>query len=318
MNRPWIHFASRIAAAAVLLLPVLALSGCTTSLIRTTRPLPKEAIPPVIAVASFDNRSGFQGQWELGSGMADLLVSEIVASRNFVVVERKHLNTVIDEIARQKDKLFRPEGKVNDGRLKNARYLVRGVINDFSQISGGSFGFALRQFFFLGRGHTARVALTLTIVDVETGEIVDSVQCAGIARARSAYIKANYKGVDFGGDAFFKTPLGIATSNALRRGLHGIVKKVPRTWWRPMIAEVTAGRIVINGGENRGVKGDTLYRVREKGRAVTDPATGDTLDIIPGRVVGTIRITEVKDHIAFAEAVQGTQFARGQHLSRVR
>ncbi|MFW5871408.1 MAG: CsgG/HfaB family protein [Verrucomicrobiota bacterium] len=294
-------------------------TGCAARMVGSVKPLPPEAIPPVIAVSSFENRSGFTGQWKLGSGMADLLVSELVASRNFVVVERKHLASIVRELQLQRSEGFRDEGKVDTGRLKNAEYLVRGVINDFSQVGGGSFAIAVRTFLFGGRGYKARVALTLTIVDVESGEIVDSVQCAGIAKARQAYAKGEYKNVAFGGDAFFRTPLGIATANAIRRGVRGIVHKAPKNYWTPMVCALGAGgAVIINGGSDRGLQKGKMFEVREKGTAVTDPGTGDVLSVIPGRKIAVVRVKTVKNNVSYCETVEGGDIKRGQLLKELR
>ena len=290
-----------------------AMPGCT-SLNHLPSRLPASAVRPVVAVSSFENRSGFPGEWQLGTGMADLLVSELVASENFTVVERQHLENVVGEIQRQRNELFRPEGRVERGKLKNAQYLIRGVINDFSQVSGGALSVAWRWLLFGGRGSTARVALTLTIVDVESGEILNSVQCAATAHAREAYASGTFKGVAFGGDAFFKTPLGIATRNAIRKGVCGIAETMPRRPWQPMIADVSDGRIILNGGSDRGFREGQTYVVHEPAHAVIDPATGDVLASLPGAVVGAVRIVKADPHIAFAGAVRGGGFRAGLHL----
>jgi curli biogenesis system outer membrane secretion channel CsgG len=297
-----------------LIICALLLAGCAARMVGPVRPLPEDAIPPVVAVSSFENRSGFSGKWQLGSGMADLLVSELVNSRNFVVVERTHLSSIMGELRLQGDQSFREEGKVDKGRLKNARYLIRGVINDFSQVGGSSLGIAVRSFIFGGRGYKARVALTLTIVDVESGQIVDSVQCAGIAKAREAYARGQYKDVAFGGDAFFRTPLGVATANAIRRGVHGIVEKVPRNYWSPMVCLVTADKVVINGGRERGIEKGELFEVREEGREVTDPITGDVLSVVPGSRVAVLKVTKVKEDVSYCAVLRGGEVKRGQHL----
>jgi len=297
----------------VLAFLLTAVGGCLTGRIP---PLPPDAVPPRVAVASFENRSSFEGQWKLGPGMADLLVSELVASRNFVVLERGSLDKVVDEIARQSHRLFRQEGRVDEGRLDNAHYLIRGVITDFSQSSGGALWLGLRHLLIGSGGYTARVGLTLTIVDIESGRIIDSVQCAGKARAGDAYAKGSYKGIQFGGRSFFQTPLGIATSAAIRQGLRGIVRKMPRITWTPMIAEVEGTRIILNGGRERGLNAGDGYQVRGQGTPVTDPLTGDVLDVMPGTVVGTVRIMEIREQVSVAEVVSGHGFARGQTLER--
>lgn len=299
-------------ARALAIIALLAAGGCATTRIP---PLPPDMLPPVVAVSSFENRSGFSGEWKLGSGMADLLVAELVDSRNFVVVERGQLDKVVDELSRQKNKLFRPEGRVDEGRLINARYLIRGTINDFAQVGGSSAGIALRRLIFGGRGHTARVALTLTLVEIESGRIVGSVNTHGLARAGEAYAQARYKDISFGGDSFFRTPLGTATALAIRRGVAGLVRSLPHTPWRPMVAEIAAnGHILINGGDDRGIHPGDEYEVRGPGRPLTDPATGDILALLPGPRIGRIRVSNVGERLAEAEIIEGQGFARGQIL----
>ena len=304
-------FIVALAAAAVMLL-----QGCRT-LEGLPPPLAKEAIRPVVAVSSFENRSGFTGEWQIGSGMADLLVSELVMSQNFTVVERQHLDQVVGEISRQRNDMFRPEGKVDSGKLKNAQYFIRGVINDFSQVGGGALSVMLSRILFGGRGYNARVALTMTIIDVESGEIVNSVQCAGTSRAREAYASGSYKGVAFGGDAFFKTPLGVATRDAIRQGLCGIVDSMPRRAWKPMVADLEGNRVLLNGGSDRGYREGQVYVVREAARRVTDPATGDVLTWLPGPEVGRLKVVRVEAAISYAEPLAGSGFRRGQCLSPV-
>ena len=305
----------KLYALFLILAGAITSGGCATSLVRTAPPLPDNAIPPVIAVTSFDNKSNYAGQWKLGTGMADLLVSELVQSRNFTVVERSQLSSITGELKRQTEPLFREEGKVGHGRLKNAQYLIRGTINDFSQVSGGSFWVALRSFLFLGKGYKARVALTLTIIDVESGAVVDAVQSTGNARAARADVQTRYKDVAFGGDAFFKTPVGVATVSAIRRGIRGLVQKVPRVYWRPMIADVDgSGNIIITGGRNHGIQIGGVYFVRGQGKEITDPVTGDVISVLAGKQLGRIEITAVYDRVSYAKPLSGNTFNRGQFL----
>lgn len=297
---------------------ILSLCGCVMTMTDSIPALPEDLHAPVVAVTSFENRSGFAGQWQLGSGMADLLVSELVHSRNFTVVERQHFEGLVNEIDRQQSRLFRGEGKTAIGRMKNAQYLIRGVINDFSQTGGSGLSVAFRSIFFLGRGHNARVALTLTIVDIETGQIIAAVQSTGLVRTREAYIEADYKGVSFGGDIFFSTPLGQATARAIHGGVRQVTKEMPKNPWRPMISCMKNGVVILNGGKDRDFREKTVYIVRAPAEPVTDPATGDILTFLPGAKVGTIRVTRVDEKVAFAEVLQGNSLERGQCLTEVR
>jgi hypothetical protein len=175
---------------------------------------------------------------------------------------------------------------------------------------------AILKFILLGRGHKARVSLTLTLVDIETGQIISSVQSAGLVRTSEAFAQGNYKGVSFGGDVFFATPLGQATQRAIRSGVRAISKEMPRNPWRPMISCVRNASIILNGGEDRDFREGTVYVVRGPAEPVTDPATGDVLTFVPGPKIGTLRITEVNEKVSFAVPVQGGGFDRGQWLTK--
>jgi len=306
----------RFLLSAWFLVLSLLVAGCATSPGKVSVPkrLPRDAIRPVIAVSSFDNRSGFSGQWNIGSGMADLLVAELMGSERFTVVERAHLDKVVSELNRQRNPHFRTEGRVNGGRLKNAHFLIRGVVSDFSQIGGGSFFAFVRNLFVRSMGNRARVAMTLTVVNVESGEIVGSTRCSGMTYTSRAFLQSRYKNVDFGGDTFMRTPLGTATTKAIRRGVRGVARTVPITHWQPMIADIIDNRVVLNGGENRGIAVGREFGVRGQGRSITDPATGDVLSVIPGPAVGHIRVVEVLDRISYAEILKGKGLKRGQRL----
>lgn len=299
----------------ILLAAALSLTGgCNMTFISSIPPLPEDVHAPVVAVTSFDNRSGFEGQWKLGDGMADLLVSEFIESRNFTVVERQHFENVVGELQRQQSALFRKEGRTPIGRMKNAQYLVRGVINDFSQTSGGGLSMAIRNLFLLGRGQCARVSLTLTIVDVETGQILNSVKSAGLVRTGEAFIKARYNGISFGGEIFLATPLGRATTRAIHGGVKQLARDMPRNPWRPMVTSVRNGAILVNGGKDRDFRVGEEYVVRGPAEAVTDPATGDLLTYLPGPRIGSVKISQVDDTIALATPIEGKAFERGQWL----
>jgi curli biogenesis system outer membrane secretion channel CsgG len=295
----------------VLLLISVSLSGCASVKIP---PPPPNHIPQVVAVTAFDNKSGFSGQWELGTGMADLLTAELIQTKYYTVVERRNLNHVIGEIDMQKDPHFRKEGRVENGRLINARYLIRGAITDFSQVGGGSLSVAFRKILFGGQGYNARVSITVTIIDVETGEIIDAVQCEGEAKARDIFAKTEYQGVAFGGDAFFKTPLGRATSEAIVNALATVTKTIPLTTWEPMIAEVIGDTIIVNGGTKQGLASGMTFSVRERGKPVTDPISGNVISMIAGPVTGRISITDCDTNASKARILSGTGFKRAQYL----
>ncbi|MFH0880350.1 MAG: CsgG/HfaB family protein [Lentisphaerota bacterium] len=300
------------------MLPLL-LAGCASySAPRGARPHSSDrTIKPVLAVMDFENSAGFSGQWNLGGGLADVLVTELLQTEEVVVLERKHLNEVVGEILRQGEGLFRKEGRVEKGRLKNAQFLLRGVVTDFTVTgdTSGWFGNSTAKLF--GRGSRARVAILIKVSDVESGEIISSIKADGAVSAGGAGASVNYKNITFGGDAYFRTPLGRATEAAIHKAVKQILRDMPDQFWKPRVAESGPDEIIINGGGNMRVKAGDEFVVRDEGRTITDPVTGNVLETQPGKVIGRVRVTEVLEFSSHARVLEGEP-RRGQILEMVK
>ena len=287
-------------------------SGCATT--KTYEPRQSQTPPanhrrlikPVVAVTEFENRASFSGQWNLGQGFADVLGTELLDTKRVVVLERRNLGDVVGEIARQGTELFRSEGRVNRGQLRNARYLLRGVITDFTVTGDASGWFAGRTVRGWLGGTAARVAINIKASDVETGEIVGSVRASGTARSNFFQASVSYKDLNFGGDAFFRTPLGSATEKAIRRAVKELLRTLPDEYWQPHVAEVTDDGLIINGGSNVDLAVGDEFLARETGKPVRDPITGDVIETLPGSVTGHVRVTEVRSNSSRALLLSGT------------
>lgn len=313
VRRPW---------PAILAVALLLAAGCGTP--RTSRDARRASaysagrtIKPVVAVTDFENLANPPGQWNLGRGMADLLVAQLLDSGRVVVLERRHLDDVVGEIVRQGQDLFRSEGRVERGRLKNAKFLVRGAVTDFTETAGGSGWFGISWLRVFGRGSRARVAITVHVSDVETGEILSSVKAAKAVSAGGMGAEARYKNLAFGGDAFFRTPLGKATESAIRSAVSRILRDLPVATWQARVAEAGPDEVVINGGKSMKVREGDVFLVRDEGREITDPATGNVIERVPGKVVGRIRVTEVSAASSHAVLLEG-EARRGQVLESER
>lgn len=305
---------------AICLAATVCLSGCVGPGVGSRGTagsyLPGRKVKPVVAVQNFENRSGFRGKWSLGEGMADLLVAELMDSEKVTVLERQRLDGVLGELALQGKKWFRPEGRVEPGRLINARYLIRGAVTDFTVTGDASGWFGASGVSGRLRGSRARVSLTVQVSDVETGEILSSVRTEGTASAGGFSAGFDYKAVAFGGDAYFRTPLGSATEKALQRAVKQILRELPGQHWQPRVAEAGPDTIIINGGENVRVRIGDVFNVRDAGRDVTDPVTGNVLERIPGPVLGRIEIYDIGPLSSRAHLLEG-EARRGLVLEEV-
>lgn len=268
---------------------------------------------PVVAVTDFENSANFGGQWNLGGGMAEMMIERLMSADEVTVLERKHINGVVGEIVQQGRDLFRREGRVERGRLMNARYLVRGVVTDFTVTGDASGWFGAPGARARTRRSRARVGLYVTVSDVETGEIVSAVRTEGSATSGGLRAAVDYRDFTFGGDAFFRTPLGRATQTAMNRAVRRVLRDIPRERWEPRVAEGGHDRVVVNGGENVGLRVGQRFVVREEGRRITDPITGDVLERVPGRAIGELEIRVVHPVSAHAVLLEG-KARRGDFL----
>ena len=272
-------------------------------------------VPPVVAITDFEDRTNFSGQWNLGGGMAEILVERLLADGSVEVLERRHLDGVLGEIVRQGRDLFRREGP--QSRVMNARYLIRGVVTDFTVTGDASGWFGGDSVTSRLRGSSARVSLYVTVSDLETDQIISAVRSEGASSGGGVRGQITYTDFAFGGDAFFRTPLGRATQQAIDRAARQILAEIPREPWDPRVAESGVDRVIINGGENVGLRPGDRFYVRVTGRRVTDPVTGDAIETVPGRVVGIVEVRTVHPLSSHAILLEG-EARRGYLLERAR
>lgn len=142
----------------MLLRTLLLLTALTTA--GTTLPR-REAVPTpaakTLAVLYFDNRTGSADYDALGKGLAAMMITDLAAVESLQVVEREHLQEVLQEMERQRSQYFDQSTAVRAGKLVGAQYILAGQIT------------AVKP----------RVRLDTRIIDVATSEVVKSAQVIG-------------------------------------------------------------------------------------------------------------------------------------------
>lgn len=268
---------------------------------------------PRVAILEFDNKASLSRQWKLSNGMRDLLVDALVKTNRYTVLTRRDLDVVLSELDIQQNAAFRTQGKLQQGKLKNLQYLIKGAVTDFAHVGGGALRVIGSKLGVGGSGEVAVVSVTIYVIEVESGEIVASKSMEGSASAGSVDFNATYKNVGFGGKAFFRTPLGKATQKVMQECLIEIGKAIATEEWRPAVVKVDGRRAIISGGGNRHITVGSDWAVYTQGEPLIDPKTGDVLGREPGVLAGRIRVTEVLDKYSVAEVLSGG-FRVGQVL----
>jgi curli biogenesis system outer membrane secretion channel CsgG len=190
---------------------------------------------PTVAVLSFEYgtiQRWWSGTWDIGEGISDMIVDELVNDGSFRVIERRRLDAVLAEQNFSNSERADPSAKtlVQIGKALGVKYLVVGSVTKFGteqsnkSISGGGFGGA----FGVGQVGTskgkANVAITARIIDTTTGEIMASAKGDGTSKRSGLLLGgaggggggAGFGGISFGSSQFHDTILGEATEAAVK------------------------------------------------------------------------------------------------------
>lgn len=187
---------------------------------------------PTITVYGFENKASsnilHDANWDIGSGLGEMLVQSLLDSGRFNVVERLNL----EDITFEQDLVTR--GRVSKstgaktGKMIGAQYIVRGTLTEFDVLESDTGGGINIKGISVGLNHSeAHVGGTLRIYDATTGEIYASERFA--RNVPSTGISFGYNRGNIGGDiaTFKKTPLGEATQLAINDIVEFIVTRVP-------------------------------------------------------------------------------------------
>jgi len=205
------------------------------SVLAVAAPAAAQSQRPTVAVLSFEYgtiQRWWSGTQDIGEGISDMIVDELVNDGSFRVIERKRLDVVLAEQNFSNSERADPSAKtlVQIGKALGVKYLVVGSVTKFGteqsnkSFGGGGFGSA----FGVGQVGTAKgkanVAITARIIDTTTGEIMASARGEGTSK-RSGLLLAGGGGggggaglgrIEFGASDFKDTILGEATEQAVK------------------------------------------------------------------------------------------------------
>ena len=210
-------------------------------------PAAAQTTRPSIAVLSFDYgtiQRWWSGTYDIGQGISDMIVDELVNDGSFRVFERQRLNTLLAEQNFQESDRVDPSAKLAKiGKMLGVKYVVAGSVTKFGTeqsnkgVGAGGFGYGG---FGIGNVGTskgkANVAITARIIDVETGEIMATAKGDGTSK-RSGFLLGGAGGggggggggvIDFSSSNFHDTILGEATEAAVKATVAKLVASKSR------------------------------------------------------------------------------------------
>lgn len=209
-----------------------------------------QALPPYsgpkarIAVADFDVKAAKAGG-EIGSGLREMLMTALINSSRFSVLERQALAAVMQEQELSSSGAAQAgSGGPQRGKIKTADLIITAAVTEFepqasggragigggggvgSGILGGLLGAALNK---------AHMALDIRIVDTSTSEVLAATRVQGQASDVSGSIMAGFFGnwaLGGGLSAYANTPMEKAIRICIIEAVRYISQTIPANYFK--------------------------------------------------------------------------------------
>lgn len=129
---------------------------------------------PRIAILEIKNKADNQYWWHGGGEAAqDVFITELVKSGKFRVVEREHINAILEEKGLVLSGDIDPSTAMEIGRLLGAEYLLAGAVTEYGYDETDVHTPGIRRLPGVSVGKkTFTAAINARVFDVSTGEIV--------------------------------------------------------------------------------------------------------------------------------------------------
>jgi curli biogenesis system outer membrane secretion channel CsgG len=292
---------------------------------------------PRIAIMDFDyatvqnwSSAIFGTNVDVGKGIADLLVTDLVKDGSYSLIERKALDKIMAEQNFSNSNRADPTSAARLGKLLGVDAIVVGSITEFGNetkktnlggMGGNWHGIGLGS---LGHSNSkANVGISARLVNVNTGEILAVADGMGQSKRSSTSMLGgggNWGGfgggnADFGSSDFQQTIIGEATKAAVDQLTTNLVSDAPKVSIQSVtvegeVAAVVSGQIILNVGKNAGVRVGDQFNVMRVTQEIKDPATGKLLRRLT-TTIGVLRVTDVDDVSAVCVDVSGSGFKTG-------
>jgi curli biogenesis system outer membrane secretion channel CsgG len=270
----------------------------------------------VVAVSRFENKTLFGG--EIGEGMADQLADALVKSGQFIVVERQTLTDITAEQDWAASGRMKASQSAQTGKLLSAQIHVMGTITEFeSQSSGSDSGVRFGGFRVGGKHERAHVGLILRLIDTTSGTILFSEKVEGKANAAGVDVAGSPQGIDFGTEAFGKTPLGKATHDAIANAVDLITRKLREIPYECSVVKAGEEEVIISAGERSGVKAGDVFDIYSREEELVDPVTGESLGSDEERV-GSVQVYQIEEKFSRAKVLNASRAIQRGDAARYR
>lgn len=297
-------------------------------IIITMAVIPLAAQKKRVAVMDFDFASvqrWWEGNWDIGKGISDMIVDQLVNDGTYSVIERKQLDTIIAEQNFSNSDRADASSAAKIGKVLGINAIITGSITQFGvEKKGFSVGGIGGKWGGFGGGKVgtqkgkASVKLTARMVNVDTAEIMASAQGEGESKRSGLLLGGGGAGgggfgagqISMTSSDYRETILGEATQSAVEAlctKLIGFSDRIQATAIevRGLVADVSGATLILNVGKGAGVKNGDILKILRVTRTVKDPASGKVLREITEEI-GQVRIDQADDGSSVGTVISGS------------
>ncbi|MGD9487068.1 MAG: CsgG/HfaB family protein [Calditrichaceae bacterium] len=231
-----------------------------------------------VAVFNFEDKARYGH--DIGSGLSDMLVTALVESNKFMVIERAELDEILKEQGLGMSGAVTEQSAAKVGQLLGVELMITGSVSEFgtkeNKVGGG---LSKLSGFRLGvEKNSARSVVDIRLVNTTTGEIITSKQAVG-EESTTSLDNVSVEGIDFHNSSTWdNTILGKAARKSVNECVEIITKGMQSIPWQGKIIKANDdGTVFMKPGSQSGVKSGMVFWVFRPGEDLIDPDTGLSL-----------------------------------------
>ncbi len=277
------------------------------------------AAKPRVAVIEFKDKTSHYSWYRAGEAAQDMLVTELVKSGKYRVIEREQLAAIMQEKGLSLSGDIDPKTAVKAGKLLGVEYLVTGALTELGVADRGARvpGFGGLPSVRVG-SQKMDASIDARMINTTTGEIV----WADTAKESTSDAQVFVAGAGGGVEdkrkldrvlrpVCVKLAESMAKASAPTSGLGG---SGDASGVAGKIAKLEGDSVFLNVGAEAGIKEGDTFDVFRVGNVIKDPDTGEVLGS-DEKKVGRVKVTKVMGaRLSTASIVNGSGFKPGDMI----
>jgi len=241
--------------------------------------------------------------------VTNMLVTSLVNSGNFAVVERNELKAIMKEQALGLTGALSSQSAASIGSLLGVQAIIIGTITECGQkatrgsINLGNIGVKRQKL-------SAEIAIDVRVINTTTGEII----VAAASRKEKSKTGLSLRAGDFSKKSsldFDRTLLGKAARDAVMEGAAKISRAMSNIPWQGKVIKVSNNIVYIKPGSDAGLRIGSHFYVYHKGEALIDPDTGMPLGSEETKCAEIQIVSFVGNKVAKANVRSGGNISKG-------